>query len=129
MQEFTVNPNPETFRAALDPCMPYYFPQTTLEKGRELLAKVDFQYQPAVWWQRKAIESNFSAKWVPQKVPTLIIGSQYDCICPFVLFQKDKRFQRSNIELLFIEDAGHMIWVENPAKAKEAFEKMIRRLK
>lgn len=129
MQEFTVNPNPGTFRTALDACMPYYFPESTLEKGRELLAQVDFQYQPAVWWQRKAIESNFSAKWIPQEVPTLIIGSRYDCICPFALFQKDKRFQRSNIELLFIENAGHVIWVENPAKAKEAFEKMILRLK
>jgi pimeloyl-ACP methyl ester carboxylesterase len=128
MQEFTLNPNLETFKAALDACMPYYFPEATLEKGRELLAGVDFQYQPAVWWQRKAIELNFSAKWVPQKVPTLIIGSKYDCICPFTLFQKDKRFQRSNIEMLFIEDAGHMTWVENPAKTKEAFEKMILRL-
>ena len=36
---------------------------------------------------------------------------------------------RTSRELLFIEDAGHMIWVENPVKAKEAFEKMIPRLK
>jgi pimeloyl-ACP methyl ester carboxylesterase len=128
MQEFTLNPNSETFKAALDACMPYYFPKKTLEKGRELLSHVSFQYQPAVWWQRKAIESNFSAKWIPQKVPTLIIGSKYDCICPFSLFKNDKRFQRLNVELLFIEDAGHMIWVENPLAAKETFKNFISRL-
>ncbi len=124
MKEFTLSPNNETFKTALDACMPYYFPKQTLEKGKELLSQVSLQYQPAVWWQRKALESNFSAKWVPQKVPTLIIGSKYDCICPFSLFKNDSRFKRPNVELLFIEDAGHMIWVENPSAAKEAFKRI-----
>lgn len=129
MQEFTLNPNQETFKTALDACIPYYFPKHTLKRGRELLSQVAFQYQPAVWWQRKAIESNFSAKWIPENVPTLIIGSKYDCICPFSLFEKDKRFHRSNIELLFVKDAGHMIWVENPLAAGAAFKGFISRLK
>lgn len=128
MHEFTLNPSPETFKAALDACMPYYFPKHTIEKGKELFSQVCFQYQPAVWWQRKAMQLNFSAKWVPQKVPTLIIGAKYDCICPFSLFQNDQRFQRQNVELLFIEDAGHMFWIENPKAAKKAFNKFISRL-
>lgn len=128
MQAFTLTPSPETLRAALDVCMPYYFPKHTLEKGRELFSQVPCQFQPAVWWQRKAIESNFSAKWIPQNVPTLIVGSKYDCICPFSLFKDDERFKRSNVELLFVGDAGHLIWMENPAAAKEAFKKMEKRL-
>lgn len=128
MKEFTLNPNRETFKAALNACMPYYFPQKTIEKGRRLLSQVPFPYEPAVWWQRKAIELNFSAKWIPQKIPTLIIGSKYDCICPFSLFDKDKRFSRPNVELLFVEDAGHMIWVENPLAARDAFKRIISRL-
>lgn len=128
MREFTLNPNQETFKVALDACMPYYFPKKTLARGRKMLSQVSCQYQPAVWWQRTAITSGFSAKWIPQKVPTLIIGSKYDCICPFSLFKNDKRFQRPNVELLFIEDAGHMIWVENPSAAREAYKKMTSRL-
>jgi pimeloyl-ACP methyl ester carboxylesterase len=128
MQEFTLHPNQETFDTALNACMPYYFPEKTLEKGRALLSQVPFRYQPAVWWQRKAIELNFSAKWIPEKVPTLIIGSKYDCICPFSLFEKDLRFHRPNIELLFIKDAGHMDWVENPGAVRKAFKKLIPRL-
>jgi pimeloyl-ACP methyl ester carboxylesterase len=93
-----------------------------------LLSQVPFQFQPAVWWQRKAIETNFSAKWIPQEVPTLIIGAKYDCMCPFSLFKDDQRFQRPNVELLFIEDAGHLIWVENPSAAREAFDKFTSRL-
>ncbi len=128
MQEFTSNPNQETFNAALDACMPYYFPKETLEKGRQLLSKVVFQWQPAVWWQQKAIALNFSAKWIPQHVPTLIIGSKYDCICPFSLFKEDKRFHRSNIRLLFIENAGHMSWIENPKAIRDAFVEISSRL-
>jgi pimeloyl-ACP methyl ester carboxylesterase len=73
MQEFTQNPNQDTFNAALEACMPYYFPKVTLEEGRKLFSQTPCRWQPAVWWQRKAIELNFSAKWIPQNIPTLII--------------------------------------------------------
>lgn len=123
MQAFVQNPNQETFDAALNACMPYYFSSESLEKGRALLAPVPFQFRPAVWGQIKAIEGKLLAKWIPQKVPTLIIGGKYDCMCPFTLFKNDQRFHRDNIELLFIEDAGHCPWVENPTAVKEAFER------
>ena len=121
MQTFTHNPCNETFNVALEACMPYSFPKQTLEKGKELLLKIPFQFKPAVWWQKKAIELNFSAKWIPQKVPTLIVNSKFDCICPYTLFENDKRFRRSNIEIFFIEDAGHIPWLEKPILIKNAF--------
>lgn len=122
MQAFILNPNQKTFNAALSACMPYYFPKETLEKGRQFLTQIPFQYRPAVWGQIKAIEGKLLAKWVPQRIPTLIIGAKYDCICPFSLFKNDQRFHRKNIKLLFIEDAGHCPWVENPQTIKEAFQ-------
>ncbi len=124
VHDFTCNPNPETFQTCLNACMPYYFPKHTLEKGRQLLSQVAFEHSLAVWWMRKAVELNFSAQWIPQSVPTLIINAKYDCIVPYTLFQNDTRFRRPNIERLVIEDAGHFIWVENPAAAKQAFQKM-----
>lgn len=125
MQAFILNPCQETFDAALNACMPYYFPKETIEKGRQLLSQVPFQYRAAVWGQVKAIEGKFLAKWVPEKVPTLIIGGKYDCICPFSLFKNDQRFYRKNIKLLLIEDAGHCPWVENPQALREAFKEFI----
>lgn len=122
MHEFTQNPNQDTFKRALDACMPYYFPKETLEQGRKYLSQVPFSWQPAVWWQRKAVELNFSATWIPQHIPTLIIGAKYDCICPFSLFKNDDRFHRQNIRMLFIENAGHCPWMENPTTVRKAFE-------
>jgi len=121
MQDFTLNPNEQTFLVALDACMPYYFPPHTLEEGRRLLSQIPFQYLPAVWWQRKAVELNFSAKWVPERLPTLIVGGTYDCISPFTLFQRDKRFSRPNITLFNVENGGHCGWLENPNTFKKLF--------
>jgi pimeloyl-ACP methyl ester carboxylesterase len=129
MQVFIQNPNQATFEAALNACMPYYFPKETLEKGRQLLSKAPFQYRAAVWGQIKAIEGKLLAQWIPQQIPTLIIGSKYDCICPFSLFKSDQRFQRHNIKLLFIENAGHCPWLENPMAVEKAFKAFYSMLK
>ncbi len=128
MHEFTIHPNSTTFQTALMACLPYYFPAKTLEIGKKMLKNLPFQYQPAVWWQRKAIEINLNAKWIPQNVPTLIINSTHDCICPYTLFAKDRRFDRPNIEKKIIQEAGHMPWVEKPEEVKSAFHNFVERL-
>ena len=57
MQEFTLNPTQETFNAALEACLPYYFPKHSLEKGKDLLLQVPFNYKAALWWQKKRQKS------------------------------------------------------------------------
>ncbi|MCB1114285.1 MAG: alpha/beta hydrolase [Chlamydiia bacterium] len=124
MQAFVQEPCQKTFDRALDACMPYYFPKETLDLGRSLLKPIPFRYQPAVWWQTKAVELNFSAKWVPEKVPTRIVSGKYDCITPHTLFDKDKRFKRDNIEYSHFDNAGHVPWLENPEGVKQVFIKL-----
>lgn len=128
MQEFTLNPNATTFKCALGVCMPYYFPKHTLEKGRDLLLSIPFEFLPAVWWQRKAIELSFTAQWIPQTVPTLIVGGTYDCICPFKLFQEDRRFHRPNIQQTLLKEGGHCGWIECPQEMKSIFDQYSIRL-
>ncbi len=122
MSEFTQNPNNETFKNALAACMPYYFPAHSIENGWMLLKNIPFEYLPAVWWQQKAIEINFNAKWIPNNVPMLIIGGEYDSIVPLELFKDDNRFQRKNINIVEIKNAGHMPWIENSIEIKQLFQ-------
>ncbi len=125
MQEFTTNPNQETFNKALGACMPYYFHNSHLEQGRKLLESVPFAFEPAVWWQHKAVEISFNASWIPKTVKTLIIGGEYDAMVPFSLFENDKRFESENIKKVLIKNAGHLPWVEQPelvAKLIKNFE-------
>lgn len=128
MQAFIQTPNQATFKSALNACLPYYFSKDSLEKGRQLLSQVPFHYRPAVWGQVKALEGRLLAKWIPQRVPTLIIGAKYDCICPFSLFKNDERFHRQNIRLMFMENAGHLPWIEDPLTVRKAFEELTSRL-
>lgn len=127
-QKFLENPNSETFQTALDACFPYYFSPEFLEKGKASLANVPVEFGPLLWWNKKAVEIQFSANWIPQKVPTMIIGAKYDMMCPVSSFEKDQRFQRSNIESVFIEEGGHFSWIENPAAVRKAFREFTARL-
>ena len=125
MQEFKENPNQQTFNKALAACTPYYFPSSTLEQGKKLLASVKMAFEPAVWWQHKAVEIKYDAVWIPQEIPTLIISAEFDAICPYELYDNDLRFKRDNIEIKYIEGAGHLPWIEQPLEVKSIFEDFI----
>jgi len=121
MAEFEHKPNDETFKKALMACAPYYFIEKNLEKGKELLKNLPFNYHAAVWWLKKVNEINFKAEWIPEKVKTLVIGASHDFITPFSLFEKDVRFQRDNITFKKIENAGHFPWLEHGQIVAESF--------
>lgn len=122
---FVKDPNQKSLDALLNAALPYYFPERTLDIGRELLANLTIRFKPAVWWQKKVIEINYSAKWIPQKVPTLVLGGECDAMCPFFLFQQDERFKRDNIRMVCVEGAGHFGWTENLEDFKTAFRDFV----
>ena len=125
MVAFNRNPNQETFDTALAACIPYYFHPDVLSSGRELISKIAFPFQPAVWWQHEAIKRNYNATWIPQNVPTLIINAEYDLMAPYYLFVDDERFQRANIEIIYLEGAGHLPWIEKPEETKNVITKFL----
>jgi len=124
--EFIANTNQETFNKALKACMPYYFTAEYLEDGKKWLSEIPFAYAPAVWWQNKIIEIDYHAKWVPTKIPAMIIGGEFDAICPYTLFDNDNRFKRDNIKMHLIKNAGHMPWFEQPNAVKVLFDNFVK---
>lgn len=66
------------------------------------------------------IDIQYDAKWIPQKVPTLIVGAEFDAITPFELYESDARFNRTNISKCLIKEAGHIPWVEKPQEVINA---------
>ncbi len=128
MEEFSANPNDDTFKNALMACLPYYFPSHSIEQGRSLLANVPMNFNAAVWWINKAVDMKFNAKWVPKRVPTLIIGGTEDCITPFHLFANDPRFNKPNILLEEIKGAGHLPWIEKSEAVQGLFNSFFSQL-
>lgn len=130
MYTFIQDPSQETFNKVLEACVFYYFyKKESLEKGLDMLHSIPFAFRPTMWGLDKLISSNYSATWIPKKVPTLILGSEFDWMTPFELFQNDPRFLRDNIEFCEVKEAGHFSWIDNPSEVKAAFEKFSLRLK
>lgn len=113
MAEFLENPSEKTFNIALEACIPYYFAPEYLEQGKKFLEMLYVQFRPSFWWQKTA-GINYNASWVPQKVPTLAIGGDFDSMLPFSIFEEDQRFKRDNIRLKRIKNSGHFSWIDQP---------------
>ncbi len=122
MKHFESNPNRDTFRVALMACAPYYFTPKYLEQGKRMLQSLPFNYHASAWWLQRCTRGGFNAKWIPQSLPTLILGTTHDFIVPFSLFDSDVRFQRRNIKLVQIQNAGHTPWIEDAATVSELFK-------
>jgi pimeloyl-ACP methyl ester carboxylesterase len=127
MEVFVNDPTPETFKTALLACLPYYFPKQSLARGKAALENIPFNYHAACWGQQSLVARQYNAKWIPQTVPTLILGGSEDCITPFLLFENDPRFIRDNILMHKIMHAGHMPWIESPSEVKKLFQEFMRR--
>ena len=124
MEEFSANPNDDTFIKALLTCLPYYFPPHSIDQGHALINGVPMNFHAANWWINKAVGMKFNAKWVL----TLIIGGTEDYIAPFYLFANDSRFQRGAIYSHEIEGTGHFPWIEKNEVVKELFNSFISQL-
>lgn len=131
MSTFINNPTQENFDNALLACSDYYFAPTHLEIGRKMLSNIPFRFRPAVWWQKKVVDINYNSKWIPQKVPTLIITGEYDAMVPDNLVNETFSIStlQSNIIRETIKGAGHFPWIEQPKHITEIFSKFKKKLR
>ncbi len=122
-QELEKKPIHENFKKALIAQAPLFFPKTSLAQGKEFFLKLPINFDAILWWASK--RGSFQVKWVPQYIPTIIIGGTEDLVNPISLFEKNERFKRPNISLFVLEGSGHFPWFENMEKIKEIFHKYI----
>ncbi|MBA2710550.1 MAG: alpha/beta hydrolase [Tatlockia sp.] len=121
-KEYNENPNNETLRQLLIASAKYCFTtDTTLVAGKELFKKLPVNHLAAEWSSQNFDSEGYLAKWIPENVPTLITTGSKDAITPLNLFSSDERYQRDNILIKEIADAGHYPWFENPQGVISAF--------
>ncbi len=125
MQQFLQTQSQETFHAFFKACMPYYFSKENLEEGMRALLTIPFPYEVALWGQQQIANGLLDAKWIPENVPTLIVGGTNDCMCPFELFNEDPRFHKSTITLTCLDGAGHFPWIDSQHAFRQALTKFI----
>lgn len=103
----------------------YFFTPEYKTKGiNTIIKKLKFSIPAEYWWYTEGVNFyNKNITWVPQKVPTLIIGGSRDYITPLAIFENDVRFKRKNIKIQEIKDAGHFPWLEQTSLVSKAIKK------
>lgn len=117
-KEFIKNNTQKNYKNLLKAYIPYYFKKENVNEGYELFNDLPFPVETMFTVFGIMKEINFNAKWVPQRVPTLVIGGENDYINPFSLYENDNRFDRNNIYRVLIKDCGHWCWIEKPDDVK-----------
>jgi len=123
--DFRTNPSKETFRSALLANTPYHFPPHHQQLGKAFFKSLPFNYLAMQWWSKKAQTLPFNAQWIPQQIPTLIVNGKLDFVVPYTVYNEDPRFNRRNIQIKVIENAGHFAWldeIEEVLKALNSFK-------
>ena len=118
-------PSNEILKAMTLVSAPYLFTKQTL--GLETLRDLPYNYQTCQW-SEEHFDHTYRAKWVPQTIPTLILGGEEDLVTPQKLFIERKEWRRSNIIFKSIAKAGHFPWIENPQAVIRAFSEYAHRL-
>lgn len=125
---FFQNKTQENYNSLLKAYIPYYFNKDAVEKGHQLFKDLPFPVDTMLTVFDIMQKIKFNAQWIPQDVPTLIIGGDQDCINPFILYEKDKRFDRQNIRKALIKGCGHWCWLEKPGEIRDVVSKYIREM-
>lgn len=118
------NKNDENFKKLTLASINLFFTNNEVEKGKKLLENLPYNFYYYDWIQNH-FHPEFSYKWVPKKIPTLIIGSENDALCPISFFQNEIAFKRNNIEIHCVPNAGHFPWVSAPNNIKTLFDNYI----
>lgn len=106
---------------------PYLFTAAGLKKDLSFFTTLPINYVTCEW-SAQHFDKNYKAKWVPQEIPTLILAGDEDYLTPLRLFSETQVFQRPNILLRTIKNAGHYPWIENPEEVIAVFKEYCQKL-
>ncbi len=126
-EKYGKDPNHETLKALTLASAPYLFTKKGQTAGIESLRSLPYNYETCQW-SEKHFDRTYQAKWIPKTIPTLILAGEMDLVTPLQLFQNDKRFNRKNILIQSIQEAGHFPWIENPKEVAIAFSMYAKQL-
>ena len=99
----------------------YFMSAQVRREAKMILSRLPYNHK-AYDWAQKHFHPSYQVRWIPQKLPTLVLGGEYDIITPIELFQSDPRFQRDNIAIKVISNASHFPWMEQPKLVEKTLQ-------
>jgi pimeloyl-ACP methyl ester carboxylesterase len=107
--------------------LPSIFTPAGLPAGLLLFEKLPYNVESCEW-SDKHFDKTYKALWVPDNIPTLIFAGDQDHIVPLTYFKMSQDFQKPNIVMHSVQNAGHFPWIENSEQVKLLFEEFLTRL-
>jgi pimeloyl-ACP methyl ester carboxylesterase len=126
VDKYRSNPNDVNFKKFLNVYKYYFFLPDEMSKGEKLLAACAINSECYQW--SRNFYSSYESKWVPKKIPCMLVTSQYDYIFPAELFLNMKEYHRKNIDIFNVENAGHFPWLNHFDEIKNRFHGFAKKL-
>lgn len=126
-KKYMQHPTNELFKQLTIACAPFFFTKKSMEEGLKLLKSLPYNHRPYDW-ALKEFHPSYHYQWIPEHIPTLIIGGEMDPLTPLHLFQDEPAFQRTNIEIYMIKEAGHFAWLDDIETFKKLFSNFQNRI-
>lgn len=122
-ERYARHPSDESVRALTLAAAPWNFSARALAAGRALLDGLPYNHR-AVAWADAHFDARYRARWVPRRIPTLILGGTDDVVVNQRLWRDAPRFSARNIVHRQIGGAGHFPWIEAPSAVRAAFTEL-----
>ncbi|GAA5252433.1 hypothetical protein KNCP2_07210 [Candidatus Rickettsia kedanie] len=110
INELYANPTDDQLKTFFYANIPYIFCEHEIPVGKQLLALCSYNIKTRIWASQNFYNS-YKYSWIPNKLPTLIIGSHDDKSLPIKLFSENTKWSRSNIKIIELYDTGHFTWL------------------
>lgn len=124
---YAQKPSNEALREVTIASAAYSFTANYIKDGISLLKTLAYNYKTCEW-SGAHFDQTYEAKWYPKTIPTLIFAGECDNIIPLTFFSESPNFQRENILIREIKNAGHFPWVDNPQGVAGVFEEFCKLL-
>lgn len=91
--------------------IPYLFCEHEVPEGKQLLEISSYNIKTRIWGDQE-FHNLYKYSWIPNKLPTLIIGSHDDKLLPIKLFLENTEWSQphSNINIIELHNTGHFPW-------------------
>ncbi|BCA96109.1 alpha/beta hydrolase [Legionella antarctica] len=126
-KKYLEQPNNELLKKMTIASAPYLFTSAGLTKALSFFESLPFNYESCEW-SAQFFDSDYVSQWIPETIPTLIFAGERDQLTPLTLFRNSMLFQRDNIFIREIREAGHFPWIDNPEEVSLAFVEYCQRL-
>lgn len=127
-KKYLINPSNKTLKDFVVAGARYCVANKELIKYIAIVKTLAINYK-AYDWSVKKFHTTYRAHWIPKKIPTLIFAGDKDYITPLKLFLQLRKFNRKNILIKIINNAGHYPWLENPNEVIGLFNRYFKSLK